>query len=56
MAPNKDVLCVSVHFHAMGRSASSNFFSNFIRLLDTLNVANANLTKKVTCIWLAYSD
>ena len=33
-----------------------NDFSNFNLLLDTLNVTNTSLTKKVTCTWLAYND
>ena len=32
------------------------FFSNFILLLDSLNVINTSLTEKVTCTWLAYND
>ena len=32
------------------------YFANFILLLNTINVTITNLTKKVTCIWLAYSD
>ena len=31
-------------------------FSNFILLLNTLNVTSTNLNKKTTCIWLAYSN
>ena len=35
---------------------TSLIFSNFIILLNTFNATNANLAKKITCIWLPHDN